>query len=130
MELAGVRNCRLRGQGISVTLDAHSWEKEAIQEAAQIVDRDKMIAAISDEMLDAFAIAGTSDEARSRRKQYFEGWLGEGIVDLLIFYLPWYRVHPDPRVIRQILAHLGLSSDRVPAETMWRPSALRRGGGR
>jgi probable F420-dependent oxidoreductase len=87
----------LLGRPHSYILDAHGWEKEkvAIQEAARTMDRDKMIAAVSDEMLDALAIAGTPDEARSRWKQYFEGWLGEGIVDLLIFYLPWYRVHPD-----------------------------------
>jgi probable F420-dependent oxidoreductase len=64
----------------------HGFGEEArrVQEAFRRGDREAMIDAVSDEMLDAFAIAGTPDEVRERVKAYDE------VADVLKFNPPPY----------------------------------------
>jgi alkanesulfonate monooxygenase SsuD/methylene tetrahydromethanopterin reductase-like flavin-dependent oxidoreductase (luciferase family) len=52
-------------------------------------DRQRMIAAIDDELLDAIAIAGRPDEARGK----LAAW--DGIADRAILGPPWYGIDAD-----------------------------------
>jgi probable F420-dependent oxidoreductase len=54
-------------------------------------DRDRMVAAIDDELLDAIAIAGRPDELRDR----LAAW--EGVAARAILAPPWYGVDPGER---------------------------------
>jgi probable F420-dependent oxidoreductase len=65
-------------------LDLHGWqaEKEGIRTAWRKFDLAGLQAAVSDEMLDQIAIAGTPNECREQAKRY------EGLFDHVLFYPP------------------------------------------
>jgi probable F420-dependent oxidoreductase len=59
---------------------------EAIREAFGRNDWEGMVAAVSDEMVDAIALAGTGAEVRAASRRY------EGLFDHLILYAPSYGI--------------------------------------
>ena len=61
-------------------------EGEAIREAFGRGDWDGMVAAVSDRMVDAIALAGTGAEVRAAARRY------EGLFDHLILYAPSYGI--------------------------------------
>jgi probable F420-dependent oxidoreductase len=65
-------------------LDLHGWqeEKEAIRAAWRRFDMRALAAAVSDDMLDQIAIAGTPDECREQLARY------EGLLDHVLLYPP------------------------------------------
>jgi probable F420-dependent oxidoreductase len=65
-------------------LDLHGWqtEKEGIRNAWRRFDLPALTAAVSDDMLDQIAIAGTPEECRAQAKRY------EGLLDHMLFYPP------------------------------------------
>ena len=65
-------------------LDSHGWRPvgEEIAAAFKRMDLKAMTAAVSDEMLDAIAVAGTPDEVKDRIRQW------EGLSDHLLLYSP------------------------------------------
>ena len=75
-------------------LDLHNWqeEKQQIWEHFRTFDLPKMAAAVTDEMVEQIAIAGTPDECRDQIRKW------EGVVDLPILYSPTAGVRKD-RVI-------------------------------
>jgi probable F420-dependent oxidoreductase len=66
-----------------------SAEVKAIQDAALRNDRDSMISAVSDEMVDAFAAAGTTDEVRRKVAEY------SSLADSVILSPPDQLVDPE-----------------------------------
>ncbi|HEY0277236.1 MAG TPA: LLM class flavin-dependent oxidoreductase [Solirubrobacterales bacterium] len=72
-------------------LDSHGFVAEgaAIREAFAAGDFAAMVAAVSDEMVDRMALAGTPEEVKAAAKRY------EGILDHLILYAPSYGVSPE-----------------------------------
>ena len=72
-------------------LDLHGWqaEKEAIRAAFKKFDVAAMTAAITDEMVDQIAVAGTPDECRRQLARY------EGLLDHVLLYPPSFGVRPD-----------------------------------
>ena len=72
-------------------LDLHGWqaEKEAIRAAWRKFDMKALADAVSDEMLDQIAIAGTADECRQQFSRY------EGLLDHILLYPPSVGVRPD-----------------------------------
>lgn len=64
-------------------------EARAIQEAFRRGDQAGMMDAVTDEMLDAFAVAGTPDEVRGRLKDY------EEVADVVKFSPPPYFLSED-----------------------------------
>ncbi len=69
-------------------LDLHGWqtEKEGIRSAWRKFDIAAMTAAVSDEMLDEIAIAGTAEECHAQVQRY------EGLLDHALFYPPSFGV--------------------------------------
>jgi alkanesulfonate monooxygenase SsuD/methylene tetrahydromethanopterin reductase-like flavin-dependent oxidoreductase (luciferase family) len=65
-------------------LNMHGWEehKLAIWKHFKTFDLPKMSAAVSDEMVEQIAIAGTPDECRDQISKW------DGVVDLPILYTP------------------------------------------
>ncbi len=65
-------------------LDVHGWRSigETISDAFRKMDFKAMEAAVTDEMIDAIAIAGTPDEVRDRISQW------DGLSDHLLLYSP------------------------------------------
>jgi alkanesulfonate monooxygenase SsuD/methylene tetrahydromethanopterin reductase-like flavin-dependent oxidoreductase (luciferase family) len=59
-------------------------------------DRDRMVAAIDDELLDAIAIAGRPDELRDR----LAAW--DGVAERAILAPPWYGL--DAGELREMTA--------------------------
>ncbi|MEZ5076827.1 MAG: LLM class flavin-dependent oxidoreductase [Solirubrobacterales bacterium] len=64
-------------------------EGEAIREAFGRGDMEAMVAAVSDRMVEAIALAGTADEVRAAAGRY------EGLLDHLILYAPSYGISPE-----------------------------------
>lgn len=64
-------------------------EKEAIRAAFKRVDVDAMAAAVSDEMLQATAVAGTPDECREQLAAY------DDLIDLPMLYPPTFGISPE-----------------------------------
>ena len=71
-------------------LDVHGWRPigETIADAFKRMDFKAMEAAVTDEMVDAIAIAGRPDDVRDRVKQW------EGLADHVLFYPPSVGVKP------------------------------------
>ena len=74
-------------------LDRHGWERQKEEIRAAFARRDPagMAAAVTDDMLDAIAIAGTPDECRAQFTRY------EGLLDEALFYTPTFGI-PRERV--------------------------------
>lgn len=72
-------------------LDLHGWqaEKDAIRAAFRTFDIAGMTAAVSDEMVDEMAIAGTAGECRAQLARY------DGLLDHVLFYPPSFGVKPE-----------------------------------
>ena len=72
-------------------LDLHQWEKEkqGIRAAFRTVDIPAMAGAVSEEMVDQIAVAGTPDQCREQLAQY------EGLVDQAILYAPTFGLSPQ-----------------------------------
>ena len=72
-------------------LDLHGWEQEktGIRQAFRSFDFAAMTAAVSDEMLEQIAIAGTPDDCRRQLARY------EGLLDHALLYPPSIGVPPD-----------------------------------
>lgn len=72
-------------------LDLHGWqaEKDAIRAAFRTFDIAAMTAAVSDEMVDEMAIAGTADECRAQLRRY------DRLLDHVLFYPPSFGVKAD-----------------------------------
>jgi len=72
-------------------LDLHGWqrEKEAIRAAFRARDIPAVEAAVSDEMLDQIAVAGTPDECREQLRRY------DGLLDHALLYPPSFAVRPE-----------------------------------
>lgn len=64
-------------------------EGEVIREAFGRGDMEAMVAAVSPQMVDAVALAGTAEEVRAAARRY------EGILDHLILYAPSYGVSAE-----------------------------------
>ncbi|HEY7491257.1 MAG TPA: LLM class flavin-dependent oxidoreductase [Candidatus Tectomicrobia bacterium] len=76
-----------------IILHLHGWEaeKHRIREAFKAMDMMAMADAVSDEMVQAIAIAGTPDECRQQLRRF------EGLVDLPLLYAPSFGI-PDNRI--------------------------------
>jgi probable F420-dependent oxidoreductase len=72
-------------------------EGAAIRDAFRSRDGDAMVAAVSDSMIDALAVAGTPAEIRAGLRRY------EGLLDHAILYVPSFRVSAE-RVRESALA--------------------------
>ena len=72
-------------------LDLHGWqrEKEGIRAAWKKFDLGALSAAVSDDMLDQIAIAGTPEDCREQAKRY------DGLLDHMLFYPPSLAVKHD-----------------------------------
>jgi probable F420-dependent oxidoreductase len=72
-------------------LDLHGWqqEKDAIRAAWRKLDVPAMAAAVSDEMLDQIAVAGTPDDCRVQMSRY------DGLLDHTLIYPPSFGVRPE-----------------------------------
>jgi probable F420-dependent oxidoreductase len=72
-------------------LNLHGWEQQklAIWEHFKTFDLPKMAAAVTDEMVEQIALAGTPDECRAQLHKW------EGVVDLPILYTPTADVRPE-----------------------------------
>ena len=88
-------------------LDLHGWEKEkqAIRAAWKKFDIAALSAAVSDDMLDQIAIAGTPDDCRKQFERY------EGLLDHVLLYPPSFGVRPE-RVKENYAAIMQTSSVR------------------
>ena len=64
-------------------------EGAAIRDAFGRRDHDAMVAAVSERMLDAFAVAGSADDVRRALRRY------EGVLDHVILYVPSFRLGPE-----------------------------------
>jgi probable F420-dependent oxidoreductase len=73
-----------------VMFELHGFQREAaaIREAAARGDPSGMIDAVSEEMIDTFAIAGTPDQCRRQ----LEAW---GDLDLAVLFPPTFQLEPD-----------------------------------
>jgi alkanesulfonate monooxygenase SsuD/methylene tetrahydromethanopterin reductase-like flavin-dependent oxidoreductase (luciferase family) len=73
-----------------VMFDLHGFQREAaaVRAAAARDDPSGMIAAVSEAMIDTFAIAGTPDEARRQ----LAAWAG---LDVAVLFPPVFRLEPD-----------------------------------
>jgi alkanesulfonate monooxygenase SsuD/methylene tetrahydromethanopterin reductase-like flavin-dependent oxidoreductase (luciferase family) len=73
-----------------VMFELHGFQREAaaIRAAAAAGDPDGMIEAVSEEMIDTFAIAGTPDRCRRQ----LEAW---GDLDLAVLFPPTFQLEPD-----------------------------------
>lgn len=71
-------------------LDLHGWQpqREAIRQAFLRFDVAAMAAAVTDEMVDQMAIAGTPDDCQRRLEEYAE------LLDHVLFYPPSFAVSP------------------------------------
>jgi len=72
-------------------LDLHGWEEEKTkaQQALRTWDLERMADSVSEEMVDAIAIAGTPDDCRRQLQEY------EGLLDLPLLFGPYAGVSPD-----------------------------------
>lgn len=72
-------------------LDVHGWRSigETIADAFKRMDFKAMEAAVTDEMVDAIALAGTPDEVRDRVSQW------DGLSEHLLFYSPSVGMTPE-----------------------------------
>jgi probable F420-dependent oxidoreductase len=72
-------------------LDLHRWEaeKEGIRTAWRKFDVGAMSAAVSDDMLDQIAVAGTPDDCRRQLARY------DGLLDHALIYPPSFGVRPE-----------------------------------
>jgi probable F420-dependent oxidoreductase len=72
-------------------LDLHGFQREtrALRAAAARGDDGAMIAAVTDEMVDAFALAGTPHECRLKLAQF------DGLVGLALLMSPAFRLEGD-----------------------------------
>jgi probable F420-dependent oxidoreductase len=75
-----------------VILNLHGFQREAgqVREAAARGDADAMIEAVTDEMVDTLAVAGTPDACRARLAEFAEAG-----VQLAVFYPPAFRLGSD-----------------------------------
>jgi probable F420-dependent oxidoreductase len=64
-------------------------EGEAIREAFGRGDLAAMVAAVPERMIDALAVAGTSDDVRAALRRY------EGLLDHVILYVPSFQLAPE-----------------------------------
>jgi alkanesulfonate monooxygenase SsuD/methylene tetrahydromethanopterin reductase-like flavin-dependent oxidoreductase (luciferase family) len=73
-----------------VMFELHGFQREAaaIREAAARGDPAGMIAAVSEEMIDTFAIVGTPDECRQQLAEW-------GDLDLAVLFPPTFQLEPD-----------------------------------
>src|SRR5262245_11079979 len=73
-----------------VMFDLHGFQREAaaIRAAAARGDAPAMIAAVSEEMIDAFAIAGSADRCRSKLREWLD-------LDLAVLFPPTFQLSPD-----------------------------------
>jgi alkanesulfonate monooxygenase SsuD/methylene tetrahydromethanopterin reductase-like flavin-dependent oxidoreductase (luciferase family) len=71
-------------------LDFHGWQeqKQAIRAAFRKFDIAAMTSAVSDDMVDQIAIAGTPNECEQQLARY------EGLLDHVLFYPPSFAVKP------------------------------------
>jgi len=74
-----------------IIFDFHGWGKErnAIREAFQRNDIEAMADAVSDEMVEAIALAGTADQCRQKLLTY------KDLVDLPVLASPWFGLAPQ-----------------------------------
>jgi probable F420-dependent oxidoreductase len=72
-------------------LDLHGFQREtaALREAAGRGDDAGAIAAVTDDMVDALALAGSPDECRARLARF------EGLLDLVLVFSPAFRLAED-----------------------------------
>ena len=73
-----------------VMFELHGFQREAaaIREAAGRGDPAAMIAAVSEEMIDTFAIAGTPDRCRARLREWRD-------LDVAVLFPPTFKLEPD-----------------------------------
>ena len=64
-------------------------EGEAIRSAFAAGDLDAMVAAVSERMIDALAVAGTAADVRAQLRRY------DGLLDHAILYTPSFRLTPE-----------------------------------
>lgn len=74
-----------------IILDLHGFEeqKRAVRDAFKTIDIPRMVDAVTDDMVEAMAIAGTPDECREQLARY------EGIIDLPLLYSPSFGLPPE-----------------------------------
>jgi probable F420-dependent oxidoreductase len=72
-----------------VMFELHGFQHEAaaIREAAARADEAGMIAAVSEDMVDTFAVSGTPDECRSQLEQWED-------LDLAVLFPPTFQLEP------------------------------------
>ncbi|MBI3091414.1 MAG: LLM class flavin-dependent oxidoreductase [Candidatus Tectomicrobia bacterium] len=80
-----------------VILDLHGFGEQAraIREAFKTIDIPRMVEAVTDDMVDALAIAGTPDDCRQQLSRY------DGLIDLPLFYSPSFGL-PAERVVENL----------------------------
>ena len=82
-----------------IILDLHGFQEQAraIREAFKTIDIPRMVDAVTDDMVDAMAIAGTPEECRDQLSRY------DGIIDLPLLYSPSFGL-PGERIVENIEA--------------------------
>jgi probable F420-dependent oxidoreductase len=73
-----------------VMFELHGFQREAaaIREAASRGDAPGMIAAVSEAMVDTFAIAGTADRCRAKLREWSD-------LDVAVLFPPTFQLSPD-----------------------------------
>src|SRR5215510_7239855 len=90
-------------------LNLHGWEQQklAIWEHFRTFNLPKMAAAVTDDMVEQIAIAGTPDECREQLHKW------EGLIDLLIHYTPTAGMHAERVMdIHQLILETGAQVTR------------------
>ena len=72
-------------------LDLHGWgkQKQCLREAFRRRDAEAMADAVTDDMVDAIAVAGTPEECVAQ----FQKW--DGLIDEALFYSPTFGISPE-----------------------------------
>ncbi len=79
-------------------------EAEAIRTAFRARDAEAMVAAVSDEMIDAMAVTGTADQVREGLRRY------DGTLDHTIVYSPTHLLSPE-RVEENLMSLIAMVAD-------------------
>jgi probable F420-dependent oxidoreductase len=84
--------CSAKSYGALLESHGFGTAGAAIREAFGAGDWDAMVAAVTPEMVDRMALAGTADEVKAAARRY------EGVLDHLILYAPSYGVSDERAV--------------------------------
>ncbi|MCW2985350.1 MAG: class flavin-dependent oxidoreductase [Conexibacter sp.] len=81
--------CSVKSYGRILEVSGFAAEGARIREAFAARDTDGMVSAVTDDMIDAFAVAGSAEDVRSGLRRY------DGLLDQVVLYVPSFRLAPE-----------------------------------